>query len=253
MKQTKCELYNDHFQNFKRYHIPKAQLVIADIPYNLGNNAYASSNEWYVGGDNKNGESEKANKSFFDTDENFKIAEFMHFCSKMLIKEPKETGKSPAMIVFCAFQQLQMVIEYGEKYGFKHYIPLVFIKKSSAQVLKANMKIVGATEYGLVLYREKLPKFNNNGKMIKNYFDWNAGGGYPKVHPTQKPIMLLKELISIFTDIGDVVIDPVAGSASTLRACMELNRNCYGFEIKKDFYKKAKDEMLSNVNMALPL
>jgi len=34
-------LYNDHFQNYKVYQIPKAQLIIADIPYNLGNNAYS--------------------------------------------------------------------------------------------------------------------------------------------------------------------------------------------------------------------
>ena len=46
----KAELYNDHFQNYKRYNIPKAQLVIADIPYNLGVNAYASSPEWYIVG-----------------------------------------------------------------------------------------------------------------------------------------------------------------------------------------------------------
>ncbi|ELM1334166.1 site-specific DNA-methyltransferase, partial [Campylobacter coli] len=87
------QLYNDHFQNFKRYNIPKAQLVIADIPYNLGNNAYASSPEWYINGDNKNGKSKKANKAFFDTDNDFRVSEFMHFCSKMLIKEPKECGK----------------------------------------------------------------------------------------------------------------------------------------------------------------
>lgn len=62
--KIKTELYNDHFQNYKRYNIPKAQLVIADIPYNLGNNAYASSLEWYVDGDNKKGESEKSGKSF---------------------------------------------------------------------------------------------------------------------------------------------------------------------------------------------
>lgn len=37
----KCELYHDNFQNFKPYAIPKAQLVIADIPYNIGDNAYA--------------------------------------------------------------------------------------------------------------------------------------------------------------------------------------------------------------------
>ena len=34
--KVKTELYNDNFQNYKRYGIPKAQLVIADIPYNLG-------------------------------------------------------------------------------------------------------------------------------------------------------------------------------------------------------------------------
>ena len=172
----KVELYNDNFQNYKRYGIPRAQLVIADIPYNLGINAYASSPEWYINGNNRNGESKKAGKSFFNTDVNFNIAEFFHFCNKLLIKEPKEIGKAPAMIIFCAFEQLHTVIKYGKKYGFQHYIPLVFVKNYSAQVLKANMKIVGATEYGVVLYRDKLPKFNNNGKMIFNYFKWEKDG-----------------------------------------------------------------------------
>lgn len=252
-KDVKCELFNDHFQNYKRYNIPKAQLVIADIPYNLGNKAYASSPEWYEGGDNKNGESDKAGASFFDTDNDFRIAEFMHFCSTMLIKEPKETGKAPAMIVFCAFQQLSMLMEYGKKYGFNNSYPLIFIKKSSSQVLKANMKIVGATEYALVLYRDKLPKFNNDGRMVLNWFEWEQDNNYPKLHPTQKPIPVLKKLISIFTDYGDVVIDPVAGSGSTLRAAIELNRSAYGFEIKKDFYKSAKEKMLSDVSITLKL
>lgn len=42
-RKIKCELYNDNFQNFKKYGIPKAQLVIADIPYNIGNNFYGSN------------------------------------------------------------------------------------------------------------------------------------------------------------------------------------------------------------------
>ncbi len=45
------ELFNDHFQNFKSYGIPRAQLIIADVPYNLGTNAYASNPAWYVDGD----------------------------------------------------------------------------------------------------------------------------------------------------------------------------------------------------------
>ncbi|MBQ2392517.1 MAG: site-specific DNA-methyltransferase [Clostridia bacterium] len=243
----KIELYNDNFQNYKRYGIPKAQLVIADIPYNLGANAYASSTEWYIDGDNKKGESKKAGKAFFKTDNNFKIAEYMHFCSRLLIKEPKERGKAPAMIVFCSFEQMPIVIEYGKRYGFKNSYPIFFIKNYSAQVLKANMRIVGAVEHAVVLYRDKLPKFNNDGHMIFNWFEWKRDSvkQYPKIHQTQKPIKVLKRLIEIFTDEGDTVIDPVAGSGSTLRACMELNRNCYGFEIDKNFYKMAKEQMLN--------
>ena len=43
----KCELYNENFQNYKSYNIPKAQLIIADIPYNIGKNFYGSNPSWY--------------------------------------------------------------------------------------------------------------------------------------------------------------------------------------------------------------
>lgn len=236
----KAEIYNDHFQNFKRYGIQKAQLIIADIPYNIGKNAYGSNPMWYVGGDNKNGESDKANKEFFDTDKDFRPPEFMHFCSKMLKKEPKEKNAAPCMIVFCSFEQQFPLIELAKRYGLNNYINLVFRKNFSSQVLKANMRIVGNCEYALLLYREKLPKFRNEGKMIFNCLDWEKDSETEKVHPTQKPVGLLKKLIRIFTDENDVVIDPCAGSGSTLLASIDLNRDCYGFEIKKDFYKEAK-------------
>ena len=255
VRLAKIEMFNDNFQNYKRYNIPKAQLVIADIPYNLGKNAYASSTEWYIDGDNKKGESKKAGKGFFGTDFRFNIVEYFHFCSKLLIKEPKETGKAPAMIVFCSFEQMNTVIECGKKYGFPKSYPLFFIKNYSAQVLKANMRIVGATEHAVVLYRDKLPKFRNNGKMVFNWINWERDNAktYPKIHPTQKPVNLLKRLITVFTDPGDVVIDPVAGSGTTLRACMELNRNCYGFEVSRDFYKRAVEQMLTNVEIQTEL
>lgn len=246
--RVKCELYNDNFQNFKRYNIPKAQLVLTDIPYNIGENAYASNPMWYVDGDNKNGESKKAKATFFNSDTNFNIAEYFHFCTRLLKKEPKERGQAPCMIVFCSFQQMQMVIDLGKKHGFNHYIPLVFVKNFSAQVLKANMKVVGATEYALVLYREKLPKFRNDGQMIFNWFAWEKDSkDIPKLHPTQKPITVLKKLIKIFTDPGDVVIDPCCGSGSTLRAAYELERSAYGFEIDRRFYKQAKEKMLDRM------
>lgn len=232
-------LINDHFQNFKRYAIPKAQLIIADIPYNIGKNAYGSNPSWYIGGDNKNGESQLAGKEFFDTDKDFRPAEFMHFCSQMLKKEPKEKNQAPCMIVFCAFDQQFPLIELGKKYGLNNCINLVFRKNFSAQVLKANMRIVGNCEYGLLFYRDKLPKFNNNGKMIMNCIDYPRDTKTRKIHTTQKSVPLLEFLIKTFTDEGDVVIDPCAGSGTTLIAADNLKRKSFGFEIKKDFYKEA--------------
>jgi site-specific DNA-methyltransferase (adenine-specific) len=238
-KEVKCELYNDHFQNFKFHGIPKAQLLIADIPYNVGNNAYGSSPQWYIDGDNKNGQSELAGKEFFDTDNTFSVQDFLYFCNRIIKPEPKEKNTAACMIVFCAFEQQFYLIEEAKKYGFNRYLNLIFRKNFSPQVLKANMRIVGNCEYAILLYREKLPKFNNNGKMIFNCFDWEKDSCYEKLHPTQKPVNILKKLIEIFTDKGDVIIDPVAGSGSSLVAALQLNRNSYGFEIKKNFYKQA--------------
>lgn len=262
--KLKCEIYRDSMQNYKKYAIPRAQLVIADVPYNVGNNFYGSNPMWYTGGDNKNGESKLAGKAAFNSDFNFNLYEYFHFCSKMLRKEPKKAGvrgrssDAPCMIVFCSFEQIQTLINAAAKHGFVHYIPLVFIKNYSPQVLKANMRVVGATEYALVFYRDKLPKFRNgaqfdeNGKTIRgtghmvfNWFQWEKDGkDIPKIHPAQKPVAVLKRLIEIFTDPGDVVIDPCCGSGSTLRAAMELGRSAYGFEIDRNFYQRAKDEMI---------
>lgn len=149
------------------------------------------------------------------------------------------------MIIFCEFEQQFQYIELGMRYGFKHYINLVFRKDYSAQVLKANMRIVGNCEYGLLLYKDKLPKFNNGGNMIFNCIDFPRDNETPKVHPTQKPVKLLEYLIQIFTDEGDVVIDPCAGSGTTLLAASNLNRRAYGFEIKKNFYKLATEKVLT--------
>ncbi len=125
------------------------------------------------------------------------------------------------MIVFCEFQQQFELIQKAKEYGLNKYINLVFKKNFSAQVLKANMKVVGNCEYGVLLYRDKLPKFNNGGRMVFNCFDYPRDTDTPRIHPTQKSVPLLERLIELFTDAGDVVIDPCAGSGTTLLAAAQ--------------------------------
>lgn len=242
-------LYRDSFQNWKNKEIPKAQLILTDLPYQLGAKAFASNPTWYVGGDNANGESKNAGKPFFNTDDKagFRIPEFFHFCANLLKKEPKRANEngvydSACMFLFCAFEQIHELVEYAQKAGFKHYINMTFYKNYSAQVLKANMRPVGNAEYGLLFYREHLPKFRNDGKMVFTCMPWIEDKNTPKVHPTQKPVPLLEFLIRTFTDIDDVVIDCCAGSGTTLLAAKNTGRHAYGFELIKEyvdaFYEK---------------
>lgn len=87
------------------------------------------------------------------------------------------------------------------------------------------------------------PRTQNGGYLIV----WLSRNG----KSIAKPVPLLQYLIQIFTDPGDVVIDPCAGSGTTLHAAKTLGRRAYGFEIKKDFFKKAN--LLLNNNCQLEL
>jgi len=105
------------------------------------------------------------------------------------------------------------------------------------------MRVVGNSEYAVLFYRDRLPKFRNHGRMVFNCLPMPRDNGTPKIHPTQKPVQLLKFLIETFTDAGDVVIDPCAGSGVTLLAAGQMGRRAYGFEIKRE-YVNAYDEKL---------
>lgn len=81
MKQV--ELFNDHFQNFKVYGIPKAQLIIADPPYNLGVNAYASNPTGMLTGTIRMGNRTKPERSFSTPTRTFarqSSCTFVHGC-----------------------------------------------------------------------------------------------------------------------------------------------------------------------------
>ena len=87
--------------------------------------------------------------------------------------------------------------------------------------------------------------------MIFNTMPMDRDTETPRIHPTQKPLSLLKYLIEIFTDRGDVVIDPCAGSGSTLLAAEQLGRKAYGFEIKKEFCREFEKKLNKNIEIEL--
>lgn len=83
------------------------------------------------------------------------------------------------------------------------------------------------------------PTFNTGEKaFVDNVFE------YPRekerYHPTQKPIKLLERLISIYSNMGDTVLDFTMGSGSTGVACKNTDRRFIGIELDKDYFDIAK-------------
>jgi len=75
------------------------------------------------------------------------------------------------------------------------------------------------------------PKPQSNFKKDKAY------------HPAQKPLELLKKLIYLTTNENSFVLDPFLGSGTTMKACLELKRNCIGIEINKNYCNITKKRL----------
>ena len=215
----------------------KVDFILCDIPYNIGLNAYASNPQWWNNGDFKNGKSERANKEFFSGDSNFSIDDLLSYIYDNL----KEDGKA---VIFCSIEELSEIFIKYKHYKFNKIQSLIFIKNNSAEVLKSNMRIVGACEYGVILYKTILGKFNNDKKMIKNWFPFDLVKN--KVHQNEKPIELLKTFIKLYTDEKETILDMCMGSGSTGIACKELNRDFIGIEIDEKYFNIASERIGSD-------
>jgi site-specific DNA-methyltransferase (adenine-specific) len=99
---------------------------------------------------------------------------------------------------------------------------------------------------------------DNNDKYVKEYVD--TGYRYPtqvwkfkrdtltsNLHPTQKPVSLLEELIKTFSNEGDIVLDNCMGSGSTGVACINTNRNFIGIELNEKYFNIATERINSDI------
>jgi adenine-specific DNA-methyltransferase len=88
---------------------------------------------------------------------------------------------------------------------------------------------------------------NNTRRLAfkrKNVFTYEADSPQSRHHPTQKPVELLRELIQLSTGPNDIVLDPFAGSGSTLVASSQLRRRFIGIELNPHFHKIALKRLI---------
>ena len=121
-------------------------------------------------------------------------------------------------------------------FGNAEYSPIMRIGKLR---MKGGSDKGNANTGGLVsvahesedYYPESILNFSNAGLRIQS------------MHPTQKPVELLKYLVQTYSNEGDTILDPFMGSGTTLVACKHLNRNCVGIEISEKYCAIAQERL----------
>lgn len=155
-----------------------------------------------------------------------------------LLSELDRVMKKTNIYIWCSKMQVRKILEYYENKGCNTDI-LTWHKTNP--IPTCNGTYLNDTEY-LIFAREKGVKVYGSYATKKKYYVTKANVEDKKkyLHPTIKPLPIIKNLIINSSQEGDTVLDCFMGSGTTGVACKELNRNFIGVEIDKTFFDIAK-------------
>lgn len=160
------------------------------------------------------------------------------------VLKPKGT-----FICFYDFWKIPELKECAEKFGFKQPRLCCWNKTNPVPINSKLNYLSNAKEFFITFVKKSKPTFNSqydNGEYYceledcDTYFLPICHGKERSKHPTQKPLALIKDLISKHSNENDFVIDFFAGSGTTGVACKELNRNCAMCEINEEYVEIIK-------------
>lgn len=204
--------------------------ILTDPPYNLGlfmhnrntNLVKMRDNQFaYAGWDNIEYEEWCSN-----------MREFLKECSRIL--KPKGT-----LISFMSIIKVESFIRFAEEVGFYYKTTGIWHKKNPMP-RNMNLQFVNSTEsWVYFINRGTSGTFHNNGKVVHDYLESSVTPLSEKKHgkhPTQKPLSIMKQLINLTTNEGDIVLDPFMGSGSSCVAAALLNRNFIGIELNESYF-----------------
>lgn len=154
-----------------------------------------------------------------------------------------------SVVLFHSFEQYGDVKKALESAGLECKDRIIW-RKTNPMPRNRDRRYISNCEMGswYVMKKAKWTFNRQNEKYQEMIFNYpsESGGGFKRYHPTQKNLEMVKELVSIHTNEGDIVFDPFAGSGTTGLACKLLGRNFIGCEVDENYTNIAK-ERIENV------
>lgn len=196
-------------------------LVLTDPPYNI-----AKENNFHTMG--------RAGIDFGEWDKGFDLFSYIDHVARILKKDG-------SFIVFNAWKNLGAIAEYAEKQGFDTK-DMIRLEKSNPMPRNRDRRYI--TDYECAIwFTKKGAKWTFNRQDEKYQRPKFVASIESGLHPTQKNLKLMEELVKIHSNQGDKVIDPFMGSGTTGVACNNLNRRFIGIEQDATYFEIAKERI----------
>lgn len=214
-------------------------MVLTDPPYNIANNLKLKRNNF----NRLMGSGKDITNNFGEWDE-MNDGEFRSFCEEWLVLAGKKIKDNGHFVSFFNKERMHYLFEPLRKQGFRYRNVLVWHKLNpTPQLLKANF--CSATEFIVWMTKgDKIGTFNWKEGYCHNIFESSICQGTERTeHPTQKNIDVVYWLLKYLSNAGDLILDPFAGSGTTLVAAKNLGRRYLGIEKEEKYYNIAVDRI----------
>lgn len=216
----------------------KVDSIITDPPYLI------SRSSGFMGVSEKS--SEECVKKFGNISIDFGEWDNKEFGLELFINKSYSLLKDGGtLFMFFDIWKMQEVKLYAELVKFKQPRIGEWIKTNPVPINSKLNYLSNSKEYFATFVKKSKPTFNS--KYDKAIYEYPICHGKERsVHPTQKPLALMTEIINKHTNEGDVILDPFMGSGSTGVACKNLNRNFIGIELDEEYLKIA-EKRINNI------
>lgn len=232
---SKITLVNKSCFNFLKEITDKSiSLVLIDPPYEVSRDTNFNSGK--IKGDDT--DRFRVSMNFGDWDNNFSDLDIViKECYRVL----KDCG---TLICFYDLWKITILKQYFEDAKFKQIRFIEWVKTNPVPLNSKINYLTNSREIAIVGVKKSKPVFNSS--YDNGIYNYPICHEKDRFHPTQKPVVLLEDLIKKHSNIGDIVLDCFSGSGSTALASYNTNRNFIGCEISEEYYKKSIERLLKN-------